>query len=139
MESSLVVFDYAPGFAFSARAKECPVNAVGAGTLKTLRAALGAARFVDTLTGKGLFTVFAPADAASAETVRADLDILPTGEATLTAVLNYRVVSSKLIAADVKAFKVKTVHCSELTVSTMGGVMVDGANSRRSTSSPTVV
>ena len=41
--------------------------------------------------------------------------------------LTYHVVAGKVMAADVKAGKVKTVQGSELTVSTMGGVMVDGA------------
>ena len=41
--------------------------------------------------------------------------------------LTYHVVPGKVMAADVKAGKVKTVQGSALTVSTMGGVMVDGA------------
>jgi uncharacterized surface protein with fasciclin (FAS1) repeats len=43
-------------------------------------------------------------------------------------VLTYHVVAGKVMAADVKAGKVKTVQGSELTVSTMGGVKVDNAN-----------
>jgi uncharacterized surface protein with fasciclin (FAS1) repeats len=46
----------------------------------------------------------------------------------LTAVLTYHVVPGKVMAADVKAGKVKTVQGSELTISTMGGVKVDSAN-----------
>ena len=41
--------------------------------------------------------------------------------------LTYHVVAGKVMAKDVKAGKVKTVQGSELTVSTAGGVMVDGA------------
>jgi uncharacterized surface protein with fasciclin (FAS1) repeats len=37
-------------------------------------------------------------------------------------------VPGKVMAADVKAGKVKTVQGSELTISTMGGVKVDNAN-----------
>ena len=48
-------------------------------------------------------------------------------KAKLTAVLTYHVVAGKVMAADVKAGKVKTVQGSELTVSTTGGVMVDKA------------
>ena len=40
---------------------------------------------------------------------------------------SYHVVTGKVMAADVKAGKVKTVQGSELTVSTTGGVMVDKA------------
>lgn len=47
--------------------------------------------------------------------------------AKLTAVLTYHVMSGKVMAADVKAGKVKTVQGSELTVITMGGVKVDNA------------
>jgi len=43
-------------------------------------------------------------------------------------VLTYHVVAGKVMAADVKAGKVKTVQGSELTVTTMGGVKVDNAN-----------
>ncbi len=43
--------------------------------------------------------------------------------------LTYHVVAGKVMAADVKAGKVKTVvQGSELTISTDGGVKVDGAN-----------
>jgi uncharacterized surface protein with fasciclin (FAS1) repeats len=43
-------------------------------------------------------------------------------------VLTYHVVPGKVMAADVKAGKVKTVQGSELTVATAGGVKVDNAN-----------
>ena len=46
----------------------------------------------------------------------------------MTSVLTYHVVAGKVMAADVKAGKVKTVQGSEITVSTMGGVKVDKAN-----------
>ena len=48
-------------------------------------------------------------------------------KAKLTAVLTYHVVPGKVMAADVKAGKVKTVQGSEITVTTKGGVMVDKA------------
>jgi len=113
--------------AVSAQAKDIVDTAVGAGTFKTLAAALTAAGLVDTLKGKGPFTVFAPTDAAFAKIPKADLDALLADKAKLTAVLTYHVVPGKVMAADVKAGKVKTVQGSELTIATAGGVMVDGA------------
>ena len=102
-------------------------TAVAAGSFKTLAAALQAAGLVDTLKGKGPFTVFAPTDDAFAKVPKADLDALLKDKAKLTAVLTYHVVAGKVMAADVKAGKVKTVQGSELTVATAGGVMVDSA------------
>ncbi len=113
--------------AFAVQAKDIVDVAVGAGTFKTLAAALGAAGLVDTLKGAGPFTVFAPTDAAFAKIPKADLDALLADKAKLTAVLTYHVVAGKVMAKDVKAGKVKTVQGSELTVGTAGGVTVDGA------------
>ncbi len=103
-------------------------TAVKAGSFKTLATALQAAGLVDTLKGKGPFTVFAPTDEAFAKIPKADLDALLKDKAKLTAVLTYHVVPGKVMAADVKAGKVKTVQGSELTVATSGGVKVDNAN-----------
>ena len=127
MKKTLIASVLAIGVAFSAQAKDIVDTAVAAGSFNTLATALGAAGLVDTLKGKGPFTVFAPTDAAFAKIPKADLDALLKDKAKLTAVLTYHVVSGKVMAADVKAGKVKTVQRSELTVSTMGGVMVDGA------------
>jgi uncharacterized surface protein with fasciclin (FAS1) repeats len=113
--------------ALSAQAKDIVDTAVAAGTFKTLATALQAAGLVDTLKGKGPFTVFAPTDAAFAKVPKADLDALLKDKAKLTAVLTYHVVPGKVMAKDVKAGKVKTVQGSELTITTTGGVMVDNA------------
>jgi uncharacterized surface protein with fasciclin (FAS1) repeats len=101
--------------------------AVKAGSFKTLVAAVQAAGLVDTLKGPGPFTVFAPTDEAFAKVPKATLDALLKDKAALTKVLTYHVVSGKVMAADVKAGKVKTVQGQELTVKTDGGVMVDSA------------
>ena len=45
----------------------------------------------------------------------------------LGAVLTYHVVAGKVMAADVKAGKVKTVQGSEITISTTSGVSVNNA------------
>jgi uncharacterized surface protein with fasciclin (FAS1) repeats len=113
--------------ALSVQAKDIIDTAVGAGEFKTLAAALTAAGLIDTLKGKGPFTVFAPNDAAFAKVPKADLDALLADKAKLTKVLTYHVVPGTVMAKDVKAGKVKTVQGSEITVSTTGGVMVDGA------------
>ena len=94
----------------------------------TLTAAVTAAGLVETLQGEGPFTVFAPTDEAFAKIPKAQLDALLKDKAALTKVLTYHVVPGKVMAANVKAGKVKTVQGSELTVSTMGGVKVDSAN-----------
>ena len=113
--------------ALSVQAKDIVDTAVAAGQFKTLATALRAAGLIDTLKGKGPFTVFAPTDAAFAKIPKAQLDALLADKAKLTAVLTYHVVAGKVMAKDVKAGKVKTVQGSELTVTTMGGVQVDGA------------
>src|SRR5688572_4753649 len=65
--------------AVSAQGKDVVDTAVAAGQFKTLAAALQAAGLVDTLKGKGPFTVFAPTDAAFAK--------LPKGTAVVAMVL----------------------------------------------------
>lgn len=113
--------------ALAAQAKDIVETAVAAGQFKTLATALQAAGLVDTLKGKGPFTVFAPTDAAFAKIPKAQLDALLADKAKLTAVLTYHVVPGKVMAKDVKAGKVKTVQGGELTIATAGGVTVDGA------------
>ena len=78
--------------------------AVGAGDFTVLVAAVTAAGLVETLSGPGPFTVFAPTDAAFAEALEA-LDMtaeqLLADTETLTTILTYHVVSGKVLAADV--------------------------------------
>ena len=127
MKKVLIASVLALGVAFSAQAKDIVDTAVAAGSFKTLAAALGQAGLVETLKGKGPFTVFAPTDEAFAKIPKADLDALLKDKAKLTAVLTYHVVPGKVMAADVRAGKLKTVQGSELTVATAGGVTVDNA------------
>jgi uncharacterized surface protein with fasciclin (FAS1) repeats len=128
MKKTLVASVLAFAALSAAQAKDIVDTAVAAGSFKTLVTAVQAAGLVDTLKGPGPFTVFAPTDEAFAKIPKADLDALLKDKAKLTAVLTYHVVPGKVMAADVKAGKVKTVQGSELTVSTMGGVKVDAAN-----------
>jgi uncharacterized surface protein with fasciclin (FAS1) repeats len=127
MKKILIAGIVAFSMTLSAQAKDIVDTAVGAGSFKTLATALGAAGLVETLKGKGPFTVFAPTDEAFAKIPKADLDALLKDKAKLTAVLTYHVVAGKVMAADVKAGNVKTVQGSELTVSTSMGVMVNNA------------
>jgi uncharacterized surface protein with fasciclin (FAS1) repeats len=109
------------------QAKDIVDTAVAAGSFKTLATALGAANLIDTLKGKGPFTVFAPTDEAFAKIPKADLDALLKDKKKLAAVLTYHVVPGKVMASDVKAGMVKTVQGSELTITITNGVMVDKA------------
>jgi transforming growth factor-beta-induced protein len=77
--------------------------AVADGRFTTLVAALGAAELVETLSGEGPFTVFAPTDDAFAALPAGTLDslLLPENKQALTDILLYHVVSGKVMAADV--------------------------------------
>jgi uncharacterized surface protein with fasciclin (FAS1) repeats len=113
--------------ALSVQAKDIVDTAVAAGNFKTLAAALAAAGLVDTLKGKGPYTVFAPTDAAFAKIPKADLDALLADKAKLSAVLLAHVVPGTVMSKDVKAGKVKTAGGYELVVGTAGGVTVGPA------------
>jgi uncharacterized surface protein with fasciclin (FAS1) repeats len=127
MKKSLIAIAFTVASATSALAQDIVDVAVKAGSFKTLVAAVQAAGLVETLKGPGPFTVFAPTDEAFAKVPQATLDALLKDKAALTKVLTYHVVPGKVMAADVKAGKVKTVNGQELTVKIDGGVMVDAA------------
>ena len=127
MKKTLIALALTAGTAFGAFAQDIVDVAAKAGNFNTLVTAVKAAGLVDTLKGPGPFTVFAPTDAAFAKVPKATLDALLADKAALTKVLTYHVVPGKVMAADVKAGKVKTVQGQELTVTTQGGVMVDNA------------
>ena len=127
MKKTLIALALTLGSATAARAADIVETAVKAGSFKTLVAAVQAAGLVDTLKGPGPFTVFAPTDAAFAKVPKEALDALLKDKAALTKVLTYHVVSGKVMAADVKAGKVRTVQGQELTLGTTGGVTVDSA------------
>ena len=77
-------------------------NAVNSKDHTTLVAAVKAAGLVDTLQGKGPFTVFAPTNAAFGKLPAGTVDTLvkPENKATLTKILTYHVVAGKLDAAE---------------------------------------
>ena len=77
-------------------------NAVNSKDHTTLVAAVKAAGLVDTLEGKGPFTVFAPTNAAFGKLPAGTVDTLvkPENKATLTKILTYHVVPGKLEASE---------------------------------------
>jgi uncharacterized surface protein with fasciclin (FAS1) repeats len=104
--------------------------ASGADNFKTLVTAIKAAGLVETLQGKGPFTVFAPTDEAFAKLPAGTLEDLlkPENKAKLVAILTYHVVPGKVMAADVKTMKAKTVNGQELSIKVEAGkVTVDNA------------
>jgi uncharacterized surface protein with fasciclin (FAS1) repeats len=105
-------------------------TAVAAGNFKTLVTALQIAGLVNTLNGKGPFTVFAPTDAAFAKIPNATLKTLLANKTQLTAVLTYHVVPGNVMSNDLKnGMMVKTVQGENLSIKLAnGGVMVNNAN-----------
>jgi uncharacterized surface protein with fasciclin (FAS1) repeats len=104
--------------------------ASGAGSFKTLVTAVKAAGLVETLQGKGPFTVFAPTDDAFAKLPAGTVEDLlkPENKEKLVAILTYHVVPGKVMAADVKTMKAKTVNGKELSIKVEdGNVTVDNA------------
>ena len=104
-------------------------TAVGAGTFKTLAAAVTAAGLVATLKGDGPFTVFAPSDEAFAKLPAGTVESLLKDIPKLTAILTYHVVAGKVMAADVMTMDGKTaatVNGALLKISTTGGVKLNG-------------
>jgi len=105
-------------------------TAVKAGSFKTLATALTAAGLVDTLKGKGPFTVFAPTDEAFAKLPKGTVEALLQDKDKLTKILTYHVVAGKVLAADVVKLKsATTVNGASVTINaSKGGVKVDNAN-----------
>ena len=102
--------------------------AISAGQFNTLVKAVQEAGLVDTLKGKGPFTVFAPTDEAFAKLPAGTLEALLQDKEKLAAVLTYHVLPSKVMAAQVRSGQVETVQGQSLSISTKGGmVMVDEA------------
>lgn len=93
--------------------KDIVDTAVAAGSFKTLVAAVKAADLVETLKGKGPFTVFAPTDEAFAKVPKETLASLlkPENKTQLQSILTYHVVAGKVMAGDLlKVGEAKTVQ-----------------------------
>lgn len=111
--------------------KDIVDTAVSAGSFKTLVAAVKAAGLVDTLKGKGPFTVFAPTDAAFAKLPAGTVETLlkPENKDKLVAILTYHVLPGKIASGDIagKKLEVGTVQGSKVSVNATKGVMIDNA------------
>jgi len=109
-------------------------NAVNSADHTTLVAAVKAAGLVDTLSGPGPFTVFAPTNDAFAKLPAGTVDTLlkPGNKAMLASVLTYHVVPGRLTAADLIAAikagggtaRLTTVQGGTLTASMVGGTIM---------------
>ncbi len=105
-------------------------NAVNSADHTTLVAAVKAAGLVDTLSGPGPFTVFAPTNKAFDKLPAGTVDNLlkPENKAALTKVLTYHVVAGKLSAADIEK-QIKMGHGKAELKTVSGGslwAMMDG-------------
>jgi uncharacterized surface protein with fasciclin (FAS1) repeats len=96
-------------------------NAVNSKDHTTLVAAVKAAGLVDTLSGKGPFTVFAPTNEAFARLPAGTVDNLvkPENKATLTKILTYHVVAGRITAQQIAAMAAK--HGGTATLKTVEG------------------
>ena len=92
--------------------------AIEAGSFKTLVAAVQAAGLAETLQGAGLFTVFAPTDAAFAKLPAGTVEALLADKAKLTSILTYHVVGGKVMAGDI-------VKSHGATPTTVNGLPLD--------------
>lgn len=103
--------------------------AVGDGRFETLVAAVTAADLVETLSGPGPFTVFAPTDAAFAALPAGTVESLLANIPALQSVLTYHVVSGAVDAATVVGLSsATTVQGSPVTIRVVdGGVVLNGS------------
>jgi uncharacterized surface protein with fasciclin (FAS1) repeats len=109
--------------------KDIVETAVAAGSFKTLATALNEAGLIETLKGKGPFTVFAPTDEAFAKIPADVLNNLLKDKEALAKVLLYHVVSGKVMSTDVVKLKsAKTVEGSIVKIAVKGkSVMINKA------------
>ena len=118
--------------AASATSKNIVEIAVQSGKFNTLVAALKAAGLVNTLNGKGPFTVFAPSDTAFSKLPAGTVDglLMPENKAKLVSILAYHVIPGKIMSGDIagKKISVKTVQGSEISVDAMYGVKINDSN-----------
>lgn len=107
------------------------IVAIASESAKTLAVAATAAGLVETLKGKGPFSVFAPTDGAFAA-IQKDVDNLlkPENKSKLADILKYHVVSGESMAADLKdGQELTTVQGGKLRVSIKGDkVMINDAH-----------
>jgi transforming growth factor-beta-induced protein len=114
-----------------AASKDIVDTAAGSGSFNTLVAAVKAAGLVETLKGKGPFTVFAPTDEAFAKLPKGTVESLlkPENKGKLTAILTYHVAAGRLAAGDVvKLSKATTLNGQQVSIRLQNsGVRLDNA------------
>ena len=104
-------------------------TAINAGSFTTLVAAVQAAGLVDTLKGEGPFTVFAPTDEAFAALPEGTVEGLLADPEALAKILTYHVIAGKVMSTDLSdGMTAATVNGAEVTITTMGGVKINGAH-----------
>lgn len=104
-------------------------TAVNAGSFTTLVAAVQAAGLVETLKSEGPFTVFAPTDEAFAALPAGTIEGLLADPEALAKILTYHVIAGKVMSTDLSdGMTAATVNGAEVTITTMGGVKINGAN-----------
>lgn len=109
-------------------------TAMGTGVHNTLVAAIKAAGLVDTLSGPGPFTVFAPTDTAFAKLPDGTVAALvkPANKGALTDILTYHAVAGKVTSKDLVALirqnhgkaVIETVSGGALTARLVGGKII---------------
>jgi uncharacterized surface protein with fasciclin (FAS1) repeats len=116
----------------SSEATEQTIVDVAAGNpdFETLVTAVKAAGLVETLSGDGPYTVFAPTDEAFAKLPAGTLDSLLQDKEQLTKILTYHVVPGRVLAKDVVGLpSAKTVQGQEVAITVDGGkVKINDAN-----------
>ena len=119
------------GGAMMVKSKDIVDNAMMSSDHTTLVAAVKAAGLVDTLKGKGPFTVFAPTNTAFAKLPAGTVEMLvkPENKAMLTKILTYHVVAGAYMAKDLKdGMMLKSVEGEDLMITMKDGKwMVNGA------------
>ena len=104
-------------------------TAINAGSFSTLVKAVQAAGLVETLSGPGPFTVFAPTDEAFAKLPIESVQELLNDVPALTEVLTYHVLPRKVMADDVaRLTSAKTVNGKDVAITANGGFKIDNAN-----------
>lgn len=104
--------------------KDIVDNAVGSNDHTTLVAAVKAAGLVETLKGKGPFTVFAPTNEAFNKLPAGTVDtlLMPENKDKLTGVLTYHVVPGAYRSSDItEGLTLKTVNGQSLTFTQKDG------------------
>ena len=131
---TVAIFAFAVLFGVNTQAQDKNIVelAVGNENLSTLVTAVKAAGLVETLSGEGPFTVFAPTNDAFENLPDGVLESLlkPENKDQLVAVLTYHVVAANVMSGDLKdGMEAETVQGESATISlNYGKAKVDNAN-----------